>query len=112
MCLGILKPTPGRLVVFLVFALAPVSGILSFLPPLQLYFSIPYIALWQNRVLAIIAQLIYSYVLGCIYLAAYFWLEAKIRKSYPHMDDIVKKPAARPNNVRRSTKAKKIARKR
>ncbi|MCX6814712.1 MAG: hypothetical protein NTY20_03635 [Candidatus Aenigmarchaeota archaeon] len=89
MCLRIFKPTPRRLILFLAFLLFTLSGILYILPPFQQLFGLPYLVLSDYA--ALIAQIIYSYILACIYAAAYIWLEAKIRQKYPHMNDIVQK---------------------
>ncbi len=93
MCLSIFAPTYRRLILFIFFALLPLSGLLNPLPPLQLFLTIPYVLI-SGYTAAMIAQVVYSYVLACIYAAAYVNLEANLRKNYPHMNDIVKRKKA------------------
>jgi hypothetical protein len=89
MCLRIFMPTPRRILLFLIFLMFTLSGILYILPPFQQLFGFPYLALSDYA--ALIAQLIYSYIVACIYAAAYIWLEARIRQKYPHMNDLMQK---------------------
>jgi hypothetical protein len=93
MCIGILLPTWRRFIVFLFFAGLMFSGalvIFAAFQPLQLYIGLPLYVIGYSAV-GIIIQLIYSYIMACIYAAAYVRLESKIRKQYPHMNDIVEK---------------------
>lgn len=90
MCLRIFVPTPRRVFLFLIFLAFTLSGLLAFLPPFQQLFGLPYL-LVPEIYTAIVVQLIYSYILACIYAFAYVWLESKIRQRYPHMNDLVKK---------------------
>jgi len=93
MCLAVFLPTLKRLVVFLFFLGLVFSGILwmlSALRPLQLFAGLPLFALGYVPA-GIVLQIVYSYIMACIYAAAYVRIEAAIRKSYPHMNDVVKK---------------------
>lgn len=102
MCLRIFVPTYRRLALFLFFALLPLTGILSLLPPLQVFLTLPYVFCRSSA--AIIAQIIYSYVLACIYAAAYLWLERSLRKQFPHANDIIEK-SRKKRSPKRSKKA-------
>jgi len=84
MCLRIFIPTARRLILFAVFALVPLLGLLDVIPPLKVFFGLPYILIFDYTT-AIVAQIIYSYVLACIYAAAYVSIEANLRKNYPLM---------------------------
>lgn len=90
MCLRIFVPTYRRLALFLFFALLPLTGILSLLPPLQVFLTLPFVFIHRSSA-AIIAQIAYSYVLACIYAAAYLWLERSLRKQFPHANDIIER---------------------
>ena len=94
MCLRIFVPTPRRILLFLIFLLFTLSGLLAVLPPFQQLFGFPYMVLSDYA--ALISQMIYSYIVACIYAAAYIWLEARIRQRYPHMNDLVKKKQSLP----------------
>ena len=83
-------PTPRRVLLFLIFLFFTLSGIMAALPPFQQLFGLPYM-LAPETYAALAAQIIYSYILACIYAFGYVWLEASIRRRYPHMNDIVKK---------------------
>jgi len=89
MCLRIFMPTPRRLLLFLIFLMFTLSGIMYIVPPFQQLFGFPYMLLSDYTGVA--TQIIYTYIVACIYAAAYIWLEASIRKRYPHMNDMVKK---------------------
>ena len=89
MCLRIFMPTPRRLLLFLVFLVLTVSGAMAIMPPFQNLFGFPYLLL--SGYSGIAAQIIYSYIVACIYASAYVRLEAGIRRSYPNMNDIVQK---------------------
>lgn len=98
MCIRIFIPTPRKLLLFLILLLLTISGILVSIPPLQHFLGLASI-IWyfttmdaaNASVLVIITQIIYSYILACLYAFGYVWLEANIRRRYPHMNDIVKK---------------------
>jgi len=85
MCLRIFVPTYRRLILFLFFALLPLSGILNPVPPLQVFYSLPYVLI-ASYSLAVVAQIIYSYILACVYAAAYVSIERSLRKSYPQLN--------------------------
>ena len=89
MCLRIFVPTPRRVLLFLIFLLFTLSGILNIVYPFQQLFGLPYLLLSDYA--ALIAQVIYSYIVACIYAFSYVWLEANIRRRYPHMNDLAQK---------------------
>ena len=91
MWLRIFMPTPRRLLLFLIFLVLTVSGTMAIVPPFQNLFGFPYLLL--SGYYGIVAQLIYSYAVACIYASAYVRLEAGIRRSYPNMNGIVQKHA-------------------
>lgn len=91
MCLRIFIPTPRRLLLFLIFLVLTVSGAMAIVPPFHSMFGFPYMLL--SGYSGIVAQVIYSYIVACIYAAAYVWLEASIRRSYPNMNERVQKHA-------------------
>jgi hypothetical protein len=62
---------------------------MAIVPPFENLFSFPYILL--SGYSGIVTQLIYSYIVTCIYASAYVRLEASIRRSYPGMNDIVER---------------------
>ncbi len=94
MCLRIFIPTPRRILLFLIFLAFTLSGIMNILYPFQQLFGLPYML--SEGYTALIAQIIYSYIVACIYAASYIWLEAKIRKRYPHMNDLMQKKRSLP----------------
>jgi formate hydrogenlyase subunit 3/multisubunit Na+/H+ antiporter MnhD subunit len=55
------------------------------IPPFQMFFGLPYYLLRMHNIISIAVQLAYSYVLACIYAAAYVSIEAHLRKNYPLM---------------------------
>jgi hypothetical protein len=85
MILGIFKPTVRRSVVFLFFLALPLTGLLDQVLGLKFLLWLPYM-LVADRLLSVLAQAIYSYLVACIYAAAYVWIEAKIRKQYPDVN--------------------------
>ena len=89
MCLRIFMPTPRRILLFFIFLTFTLSGLLAILPPFQQLFGLPYML--SEGYTALIAQIIYSYIVACIYAASYIWLETRIRQKYPHMNDLVQK---------------------
>ncbi len=96
MCLDIFFPTWRRLVVFLFFVAVSFSGVVGSvltLWPLQLFAALPLYLLGGAS--GIVVQLVYSYVVACIYAAAYVGLERRIRKRYPHINDVVNKKRKR-----------------
>ena len=90
MCLRIFIPTARRIVLFFIFAMLPLSGFLEFAPPLKVFFGLPHVLIHDYSI-SLVAQIIFSYVLACIYASAYVSIEASLRKNYPHMNDIVEK---------------------
>ena len=94
MCLRIFMPTPRRILLFFIFLTFTLSGLLAILPPFQQLFGLPYML--SEGYTALTAQIIYSYIVACIYAASYIWLEARIRQKYPHMNDLVKKKQSVP----------------
>jgi hypothetical protein len=94
MCLRIFKPTPRRLLLFLIFLAFTLSGLLTVLSPFQQLFGLPYVL--SEGYTAFAGQIIYSYILACIYAFGYVWLDARIRKRYPHMNDIVQRSQSLP----------------
>ncbi|MBM3303690.1 MAG: hypothetical protein FJY76_01225 [Candidatus Aenigmarchaeota archaeon] len=83
MCLKALRmfvPTARRLVLFAVFALAPLLGLLDILPPLKVFFGLPHVLIFDYAT-SLVVQIIYSYLLACIYAAAYVSIEASLRKN-------------------------------
>ena len=90
MCLRIFVPTARRVILFFIFAMLPLSGFLDFAPPLKVFFGLPHVLIHDYSI-SLVAQMIFSYVLACIYASAYVSIEASLRKNYPHMNDIVEK---------------------
>jgi hypothetical protein len=91
MFLRIFMPTPRRLLLFFIFLVLTVSGAMAIVPPFQNLFGFPYLLFPGYSGVA--AQIIYSYIVACIYAFAYVRLEASIRRSYPNMNDRLRKHA-------------------
>jgi hypothetical protein len=90
---GVLRlfvPTYRRIAVFLFFSVLPMLAVMLEVRPIEVFFGMPYFLYGSASIGPIIGQIIYSYVLACIYAGAYVGIEAHLRKNYPHLNDVVK----------------------
>ena len=98
MCLKIFIPTYRRLVVFLFFALVPLSGVLSFAPPLQVFLTMPFVLI-PDLTASVITQVVYLYVIACIYAAVYVWLDKSLGREFPQLNRMLKKKSPAKNRT-------------
>jgi hypothetical protein len=73
------KPTYRRILLFAILALAPFTGLLDFVPPIKVFLMFPYILVF-DQVNAVIAQVVYVYILTSFYASGYLWLEKNLRQ--------------------------------
>jgi hypothetical protein len=111
MSLSFLLPTYRRIAVFIFFSAIPMIAVIFDIPPLEVFFGMPYVLAGSKTLGALAAQIIYSYVLACIYAGAYVSIEKHLRKNYPHLNDVVEQRRLLPEKKRVTVAAGKVERK-